>query len=226
MLVRAEFGHVGLLGPTIPHPIVPWGYGVVLLGGITVAVKVTEHPKTIVGLQLAGSPGEGVAATSTVVVAACSTTKLKVPDAPLGPWANAVSCWAPLLGHVPVVAATQLEPWASHCCTGFTAMEYPTGAVPSVVPPTTNGVGEAVLVPSLTDTFWVPVTEPGTTKVTVAFPLASVVEPLVMDAGTAPPPPAGVRVTWRPVLAENPVTKTTTDAPTGPTAGMGALTSR
>ncbi len=73
--------------------------------------------------MLAGSPDEGADVTSTVVAAVCSTTKLKVPEAPLGPWANAVSCWAPLSGHEPALAVTQSAPCASHCCTGFTEME-------------------------------------------------------------------------------------------------------
>ena len=49
-----------------------------------------------------------------------------------------------------------------------------TGACPfvSVVAPTTNGVGDVVLVPSLTDTFSLPLSPFGTRKLTVAFPLA------------------------------------------------------
>ena len=74
-----------------------------------------------------------------MVVAECRTTKLSVPDAPAGPWANAVICWAPLLGQVPELAATHDEPWASHCWTGFTEIEYPVGVVALVVSPRRAG---------------------------------------------------------------------------------------
>jgi hypothetical protein len=119
MLLTDELAQLGLPGLWLKaHPTLPVGDGVVLFGGITVAVKVRVEPRM-------GGLGDPVAATRTVVVAACRTTKLKVPEAPLGPWTKAVSCWAPLLGHVLELAATQPElgGWAFHCCTGLTEME-------------------------------------------------------------------------------------------------------
>ena len=65
------------------------------------------------------------------------------------------------VGARPELAATQDEPWASHCWTGFTEIEYPTGVVALVVPPTTSWVGEVVLVPSLTATGWAPIASLG-----------------------------------------------------------------
>jgi hypothetical protein len=222
--LSAEFGQDGDPGLCVKvHWMLPVGAAVVLLGGTTVDVNVRVSP-SVDGFE------EEVAATRTVVVAGPRATKLREPADPSGARATTVICWDPLFGQVGELAFTHPVACASHCCTGLlTEMEYPTGVVPLLVPPTVKvvvGVGVGGLVPSLTATVWDPVSPFGTVKVTAASPLGSVEDPWVMVAGVEEPPATGVRLTARDLEAAKPVTKTVADDPAGPDAGEGAPTSR
>jgi hypothetical protein len=94
------------------HWMFPVGAGVVLLGGTTVALKVSVSPYV-------GVAEDDVAFTSTVVVAKPRATKLSDPPEPSGAWAVTVICCEPLFGHEAELLFTQLELWASHCWTGL-----------------------------------------------------------------------------------------------------------